>query len=191
MLAFKQVFHIKCFSTCRQLVGCDPDFVEERGFLDISPSCVPCVHPELSISRLCLTVWWTPWRMCSTSWSSTCSSCLYLRWWLCSFSRDASFTALTNPKSLNVTAGEVQVYTYCWRCYCKFSINSSLPLKFLMLKAYHWWLLSGANIFFTSVITKWRRRSGNGRSTISTTTMWLGPSSPSSLCLLERGGRSE
>lgn len=57
------------------------------------------------------TAWWTLWRMCSTSWLSTYSSCSSLLWWQCSSSRVASFTALMSPKSLSVTAGQKVVET--------------------------------------------------------------------------------
>lgn len=56
--------------------------------------------------RLCLTAWWTLWRMCSTSWSSTCSSCSSSLWWLFSSSKAASFTAPMSPRSLSGTAGQ-------------------------------------------------------------------------------------
>ena len=53
------------------------------------------------------------------------------------------------------------------------------------------WHVIGESIWCMNAITKWRRRSGSGRSTISTTTTCFGPCSPSSPCLPERGGRSE
>lgn len=61
--------------------------------------------------------------------------------------------------------------------------------SFLFLLTFTLLFFSGGNIW--SMIMKWRRRSGSGRSTISTTTMWLGPFSPSSQFQLERGGRSK
>ena len=60
----------------------------------------------LWVLRLCLTAWWTLWRMCLTSSSSTYSSCSSSPWWLCSSSRGASFSAPTSPKSLSAIAGQ-------------------------------------------------------------------------------------
>ena len=67
-------------------------------------------------------------------------------------------------------------------------LNSSLCHPSIS-RSYLLCFFSGENIW--SMIMKWRRRSGSGRSTISTTTMWLGPFSPSSQFQLERGGRSK
>lgn len=80
------------------------------------PNCRNCLNKKylfhwvanatsFPVLRLFLTAWWTLWRMCSTSWLSTYSSCSSLLWWQCSSSRVVSFSALMNPKSLSVTAG--------------------------------------------------------------------------------------
>ena len=150
-----------------------------------------------SVPRLSLTVWWTLWRMCSTSWLSTYSSCSSLLWWPCSCSRDASFTALTNPKSLSAIAGQEKPnYTVPWVVKTFWSpslywVEATSSLSVSSPHAASSNHISGANIWCMKALTKWRRRSGSGRSTISTTTTWLGPYSPSSPCLPERGGRSE
>ena len=71
-------------------------------------------NPSLSWAlRLCLTAWWTLWRMCSTSSSSTYSSCSSSPWWLCSSSRGASFSALMSPKNLSAIAGQDSSPTMC------------------------------------------------------------------------------
>lgn len=57
--------------------------------------------------RPCSTAWWTPWRTCWISSSSTFSSCSSSPLLLCSFSRASSSTARTNPKTWRRTAGRV------------------------------------------------------------------------------------
>lgn len=82
------------------------------------------------IHRLCLTALWTLWRMCSTSWLSTYSSCSSLPWLPCNSSRDASFTALMNLKNLSVTAGQ-EIPQLCRSSVVKMSCSICLFCPFI------------------------------------------------------------
>lgn len=123
---------LRCYQGPKQIISCLFYFIFFcNQFL--------CLHFCLfSTLRPCLIVWWTLWRMCWTFWLSTYSSCSFLRWWLCSFSRGAFFTALMNPKSLSVTAGqEEQLISICvlkcWNLISLLTFSQLILFVFLFL----------------------------------------------------------
>ena len=71
-------------------------------------------------SRLCSTVLWSLWKMCSTFSLFTCYSSSSLPWWVCSSSMANSSSAMTPPGTMPMSASKFILHyliyceTYFW-----------------------------------------------------------------------------